>query len=156
MLFNAFKHFISYWKLKINCTWYDFCYRENIFTFGWLSIPEHIAWCNEVMKVQTFGEITAGTVLALNGAKKYLSIFKIKNSREQDAGSVFDDSEEDEAMYSREDNESSTMVFQEDKRTQKRIADELGRQFPRWIEKVLEGMVTRMKFDSWPRLECDK
>lgn len=107
------------------------------------------------MKVQTFGEITAGTVLALNGAKKYLSIFKIKKSPEQDAGSVFDDSEEDETMNFREDNESSSMVFREDKRTQKRTAEQLGQQFPRWIEKLLEGMVPRVKLDSWPRLESD-
>jgi hypothetical protein len=107
------------------------------------------------MKVQTFGEITPGTVLALNGAKKYLSIFKITKHPDQDAGHVFDDSDEDETMYSRED-ENSPMVFQEDKRTQKRTANKLAQQFPRWIEKLLEGMVTRMKVDIWPRLECDK
>ena len=108
------------------------------------------------MKVQTFGEITAGTVLALNGAKNYLSIFKIQKSPGQSAGNVFDDSDEDDTTYMREGSEASTMVFREDKRTQKRTADELGRQFPRWIEKLLEGMVPRMKLDHWPRLECDK
>ena len=108
------------------------------------------------MKVQTFGEITAGTVLALNGAKKYLSIFKIKKSPEQsDAGSVFDDSEDDETMNMREDHDNSSMIFREDKRTQKRTAEQLSQQFPRWIEKLLEGMVARMKLDSWPRLESD-
>lgn len=102
------------------------------------------------MQVQTFGEITAGTVLVLNGPKKYLSIFKIqKRPSEQDAGNVFDDSEDDAA-------ESSTMVFREDKRTQKRTANELARQFPRWIEKLLEGMVPRVKLDGWPKLESDK
>lgn len=133
-------------------------FRENILTFGWLSIPEHIAWCNEVMKVQTFGEITAGTVLALNGAKKYLSIFKIKKVVNLDAGNVFDDSEEDESlpMHYRGHDESSKMVFREDRRTQKQTASELAEQLPRWIEKLLEGMVTRDKIDSWPRLECDK
>lgn len=132
----------------------SFISREKIFKFGWLSIPQHIAWCNEVMKVQTFGEITAGTVLALNGAKRYLSIFKIHTIPKQNAGNVFDDSEDDDT--SREDDDSYARVFREDKRTQKRTADELGRQLPRWIEKLLEGMVKRMKVDSWPRLECDK
>ena len=108
------------------------------------------------MKVQTFGEITAGTVLALNGAKKYLSIFKITKYPIQDAGNVFDDSDQDETVSCREDNENSSMVFQEDKRTQKRIADKLGQQLPRWIEKLLEGMVTRIKVESWPRLESDE
>ena len=130
--------------------------KGSNFRFGWLSIPEHIAWCNEVMKVQTFGEITAGTVLALNGAKKYLSIFKITKYPIQDAGNVFDDSDQDETVSCREDNDNSSMVFQEDKRTQKRTADKLGQQLPRWIEKLLEGMVTRIKVDSWPRLECDE
>ncbi|XP_028393821.1 dnaJ homolog subfamily C member 16-like isoform X2 [Dendronephthya gigantea] len=131
---------------------------EKNLTFGWLSIPEHIAWCNEVMKVQTFGEITAGTVLALNGAKKYLSIFKIKKAIAQDAGNVFDDSEEDESspMCHRDHNDSSKMVFREDRRTQKQTATALAQQFPRWIEKLLEGMVTRVKIDCWPRLECDQ
>lgn len=102
------------------------------------------------MKVQTFGEITAGTVLVLNGAKKYVSIFKIqKRPSQQDAANVFDESEDDAA-------ESSTMVFREDKRTQKRTANELARQFPAWIEKVLDGMVPRVKLDEWPKLECDK
>lgn len=103
------------------------------------------------MKVQTFGEIKPGTVLALNGPKKYLSIFKVqpRNFPEQDDGMIFDDSEDD-------DSENGSMVFREDRRTQKRIAEALGRQFPIWLEKLYEGMLPRVKLEKWPRIECDK
>ena len=104
------------------------------------------------MKVQTFGEVKPGTVLALNGAKKYLSIFKVQmrsERKQEDGGNFFEDSEE-------EDGEVASMVFQEDRRTEKRIAEGLGQQLPSWFEKLYEGMLPRVKHQEWPRMECDK
>ncbi|XP_046851002.1 LOW QUALITY PROTEIN: dnaJ homolog subfamily C member 16-like [Xenia sp. Carnegie-2017] len=125
--------------------------RESIFKMGWLSIPRYIAWCNEVMNVQTFGKITPGTVLVLNPKKKYLSIFKINKITPSDPGSVFDDFEEEEMSSCQ-----NKTIFSEDKRTQKRTAYELGQQFPRWMEKLLQGMIARVKLENWPHLESDE
>lgn len=118
---------------------------------GWLSIPRYIAWCNEVMNVQTFGNITPGTVLVLNPKKKYLSIFKINKITPSDPGSVFDDVEEEEMSSCQ-----NKTIFSEDKRTQKRTAYELRQQFPRWMEKLLQGMIARVKLENWPQLESDE
>ena len=116
----------------------------------WLTIADNLAWCAEVMNVDKFGEVTPGIVLALNGHKKYLSIFKPSDLTKtaffkSQGGDLmgFDDSDSETESY--EDPQTEY-----ERKRQKVLSLSLRRQLVGWLEKLFDGLVERIKLEEWP------
>lgn len=129
----------------------QFLFSNRNFTFAWLTIADNLAWCAEVMNVDKFGEVTPGIVLALNGHKKYLSIFKPSDLTKttffkSQGGDLmgFDNSDSETDSY--EDPQSEY-----ERRRQKVLSLSLRRQLVGWLEKLFDGLVERIKLEEWPR-----
>nr|XP_058959875.1 dnaJ homolog subfamily C member 16-like [Pocillopora verrucosa] len=121
------------------------------FRFTWLSITDNLAWCAEILDVDKFGEVTPGIVLALNGYKKYLSVFKPSDLSEgaffkRQGGDLmgFDDSDSDT------DANEDGMTEYERKR-QKVLSRSIRTQLVHWLERFCDGMVDRKRVVEWPR-----
>ncbi|KAK3743424.1 hypothetical protein QZH41_011543, partial [Actinostola sp. cb2023] len=134
----------------------DFSSMQNarlFFKFVWLSIPENLQWCTEVMNVEKFGEIIPGIVLVLNGYKKTVSVFKPTDlTKTQFFNSV------DGGMMGFEDSDSEAetqtdAVAEYDWKRRKVLSLSLRRELPRWLEKLTEGMVKKEKREEWPAME---
>ena len=131
-----------------------FCFisvRNPNFRFTWLSITDNLAWCAEILDVDKFGEVTPGIVLALNGYKKYLSVFKPSDLSEgaffkRQGGDLmgFDDSDSDT------DANEDGMTEYERKR-QKVLSRSIRTQLVHWLERFCDGMVDRKRVVEWPR-----
>lgn len=98
-----------------------------------------------------FGEVTPGIVLALNGYKKYLSVFKPSDLSEgaffkRQGGDFmgFDDSDSDT------DANEDGMTEYERKR-QKVLSRSIRTQLVHWLERFCDGMVDRKRVVEWPR-----
>ncbi|KAM7439612.1 DnaJ molecular chaperone y domain [Porites harrisoni] len=125
--------------------------RNPNFTFSWLTIPDNLAWCAEVMDVDKFGEVTPGIVLALNGHKKYLSIFKPSDLTKtaffkSQGGDLmgFDDSDSDADV-----NEDAQTEYE--RKRQKVLSLSLRKQLSGWLEKWCDGLVERIRLGEWPK-----
>lgn len=123
------------------------------FKFVWLSIPENLQWCTEVMNVDKFGEIIPGIVLVLNGHRKTVSIFKPTDLTKTD----FFNSQ-DGGMMGFEDSDSEAEVQSDameeyDRKRRRVLSLSLRRELPRWLEKLTEGMVKKEKLDEWPTMD---
>lgn len=101
------------------------------------------------MNVDKFGEVTPGIVLALNGSKKYLSIFKPSDLTKtaffkSQGGDLmgFDDSDSDA-------NEDGQMEYE--RKRQKVLSLSIRRQLVSWLEKLCDGLVERIRLEKWPR-----
>lgn len=132
-----------------------FNHRGPRFKFAWLSFPDNVQWCTEVMNVERFGEISPGTVLALNGHRKYLSIFKPTDLtkgeffRSQDGGLMgFNESD------SETETETQDGFTEYERKRQKVLSVSLRREFPLWFGKLSDGLVNREKVDDWPKLDA--
>jgi len=121
------------------------------FTFTWLTIPDNLAWCAEVMNVDKFGEVTPGIVLALNGHKKYLSIFKPSDLTK----TAFFKSQGGDLMgFDDSDSETDTIEdvqAEYERKRQKVLSLSLRRQLAGWLERLFDGLVERIKLEEWPR-----
>ena len=103
------------------------------------------------MNVDKFGEVTPGIVLAVNGHKKYLSIFKPSDLTKtaffkRQGGDLmgFDNSDSE--------NESPSDPQREyELKRQKILSLSLRKQFVGWLERLLDGLVERTKIEEWPR-----
>ena len=103
------------------------------------------------MNVDTFGEVTSGIVLALNGHKKYLSIFKPNDLTKtaffkSQGGDLmgFNDSDSEADI-----NEDAQLEYE--RKRQKVLSLSLRKQFVTWLEKLCDGLVERVRLDEWPR-----
>ena len=118
-------------------------------------MQEQLMWCTEIMDVNQFGEIVPGTVLAINGHKKYIYIFKPRLL-------LLGFSEEDENKLtgrflgleeSEEEGESDSLSHSE-RRSQKIGALHIRRRLPTWLERLYEGTLKDKKeLDQWPKME---
>ncbi|XP_068753593.1 dnaJ homolog subfamily C member 16-like [Montipora capricornis] len=120
-------------------------------TFAWLTIADNLAWCSEVMSVDKFGEVTPGIVLALNGHKKYLSIFKPSDLTKS---AFFKRQGGDLMGFDNSDSETESISDPQreyELKRQKVLSVSLRRQFVIWLEKLLDGLVDRTKIEEWPR-----
>lgn len=103
------------------------------------------------MEVDQFGEVTPGIVLALNGHKKYLSIFKptdlTKSAFFKSQGGDlmgFDDSDSET-----DTNEDGQTEYE--RKRQKVLSLSIRKQLGNWLEKFCDGLVERKKVAEWPR-----
>ena len=103
------------------------------------------------MDVDKFGEVTPGIVLALNGHKKYLSIFKPSDLTKtaffkSQGGDLmgFDDSDSDADV-----NEDAQTEYE--RKRQKVLSLSLRKQLSRWLEKWCDGLVERIRLGEWPK-----
>ncbi|XP_057305908.1 dnaJ homolog subfamily C member 16-like isoform X1 [Hydractinia symbiolongicarpus] len=121
---------------------------NSCYTFTWLSIAENLIWCTEIMNINKFGEFLPGTVLAINGFRKYIYIYKpdvvTTDNPQLSANFIgFESSEEEGDSY-----------HQLERIKVKRAAIKLRKDFPRWIERLYEGTLpNRIKIDKWPIME---
>lgn len=125
--------------------------RNPNFTFAWLTISDNLAWCAEVMSVDRFGEVTPGIVLALNGHKKYLSIFKPSDLTKT---TFFKRQGDDFMGFENSDSETESPdepLREYEFKRQKVLSASLRREFVTWFEKLLDGLVDRTKIEEWPR-----
>ena len=98
-----------------------------------------------------FGEVTPGIVLALNGHKKYLSIFKPTDLTKtaffkSQGGDLmgFDDS--DSETDANEDGQSEY-----ERKRRKVLSLSIQKQLGNWLEKFCDGLVERKRVAEWPR-----
>ena len=105
------------------------------------------------MEVDRFGEVTPGIVLAINGHKKYLSIFKPTDLTrtaffKSQGGELmgFDDS--DSEGDTNEDVDGQTEY---ERRRQKLLSLSIRKELVNWLEKFVDGLVERKKVSEWPR-----
>lgn len=103
------------------------------------------------MDVDRFGEVTPGIVLALNGHKKYLSIFKptdlTKSAFFKSQGGDlmgFDDSDSET-----DTNEDGQTLYE--RKRQKVLSFSITKQLGNWLEKFCDGLVERKRVVEWPR-----
>jgi len=123
------------------------------FEFTWLSISDNLAWCTDVMEVDRFGEVTPGIVLAINGHKKYLSIFKPTDLTKttffkSQGGDLmgFDDSDSEA-----DTNEEVDGQREYERKRQKVLSLSIQKELVNWLEKFCDGLVERKKVSEWPR-----
>lgn len=131
-----------------------FCFisaRNPNFKFTWLSIPDNLAWCAEILDVDKFGEVTPGIVLALNGYKKYLSVFKPSDLSEgaffkRQGGNLmgFDDTDSDT-----DPNEDGMTEYE--RKRQKVLSLSIRTQLVHWLERFCDGMTDRKRIVEWPK-----
>lgn len=136
---------------KFNCPFFLLTYSNPNFTFAWLTISDNLAWCAEVMSVDRFGEVTPGIVLALNGHKKYLSIFKPSDLTKT---TFFKRQGDDFMGFENSDSETESPdepLREYEFKRQKVLSASLRREFVTWFEKLLDGLVDRTKIEEWPR-----
>lgn len=134
---------------------YCFSYQNArlFFKFVWLSIPENLQWCTEVMGVDKFGEIIPGTVLVLNGHRKTVSVFKPTDLTKTE---YFNNLEGDLMGFEDSESEAETQsdtLYEYEKMRQKSLSLSLRRELPSWIEKLTEGLVKKEKIDEWPVMD---
>lgn len=105
------------------------------------------------MEVDQFGEVTPGIVLAINGHKKYLSIFKpsdlTKNAffRSQGGPLMGFDGSDSEA----DTNEDVDGQAEYERKRQKVLSLSIQKELGNWLEKFYDGLVERKKVSEWPR-----
>lgn len=100
------------------------------------------------MNINKFGEFLPGTVLAINGFRKYIYIYKpdvvAADNPQLSANFIGFESSEDEG----------DSYHQLERIKVKRAAIKLRKDFPRWIERLYEGTLpNRIKIDKWPIME---
>ncbi|PFX27805.1 dnaJ homolog subfamily C member 16-like [Stylophora pistillata] len=141
-------------KLPLIQAYADLVYpysRNPNFKFTWLSIPDNLAWCAEILDVDKFGEVTPGIVLALNGYKKYLSVFKPSDLSEgaffkRQGGNLmgFDDTDSDT-----DPNEDGMTEYE--RKRQKVLSLSIRTQLVHWLERFCDGMTDRKRIVEWPK-----
>ncbi|XP_065061402.1 dnaJ homolog subfamily C member 16-like [Rhopilema esculentum] len=121
--------------------------RGELITFAWLSIQEQLSWCAEVMDIREFGKVLPGTVIAVNGRKKYLHVFKPNGNVNHERLADFIGLESDNEI---DDDELDGRALQSQKIAVISIRNFLGT----WLERLCDGTLTdRMRVDNWPKLE---
>lgn len=141
-------------KLPLIQAYADLVYpysRNPNFKFTWLSIPDNLAWCAEILDVDKFGEVTPGIVLALNGYKKYLSVFKPSDLSERaffkrQGGNLmgFDDTDSDT-----DPNEDGMTEYE--RKRQKVLSLSIRTRLVHWLERFCDGMTDRKRIVEWPK-----
>ena len=103
------------------------------------------------MNVEKFGEVTPGIVLALNGCKMYLSVFrptdltKIEFFKCQD-GDLMGFGDSGDETDSQEDG-----LTQYECKRQKVLSLSLHKHLGIWMEKFCDGLAERRRVQEWPR-----
>ncbi|XP_032228549.1 dnaJ homolog subfamily C member 16 isoform X2 [Nematostella vectensis] len=125
-----------------------------LFKYVWLSIPDNLEWCTEVMEVNKFGEVIPGTVLAMNGPRKYVMTFKptdLTKSQyfKSQGGDLMGFNDSDESDEEGHVDEWSAY----ERKRQKVLSLSLRRELPRWLEKLSEGLIKKVKLDEWPVMD---
>ena len=102
------------------------------------------------MQIKRFGEFLPGTVLALNGFRKYAYIFRpeVQQSNSKTISSTsfigFESSDDEADGYT-----------SSEKLKIKKAALCVRNDLPRWLERLLEGTLTqKIKLQSWPQMEA--
>jgi len=126
-----------------------FGYTGNTsYCFAWVPIAEQLMWCTEIMKVNKFGEVLPGTVLALNGFRKYLYIFRpdseVKSNPQISADFIGFESSDDEG--------DGFTVLERNKIKKASII--IRRDLPQWLERLFDGTIKdKIRVESWPTLD---
>ncbi|XP_012556009.1 dnaJ homolog subfamily C member 16 isoform X1 [Hydra vulgaris] len=118
------------------------------YKFTWITLQEQLIWCTEIMQIKKFGEFLPGTVLALNGYRKYAYIFRpnVKQNIAQTNSMNF-------MGFESSDDEADGYTSSE-KIKIKQAAVCVRNDLPRWLERLLEGTLTqKIKLQSWPQME---
>ena len=114
----------------------------------WVSISEQLMWCTEMMNASKFGEIKSGTVIALNGNRKYKLLFKPGDQAEiqstlQANFIGFESSDDDEDGY---------VTLERNKI--KKCAIIIRRDLPQWLERLFDGTLrSRIRVANWPYMD---
>lgn len=123
---------------------------DNRYLFTWLSLAENanLLWCTEVMDVKEFGAFLPGTVLAMNGFRKYVYIFKptvdVKDEPPISANFLGMESSDDEC----DDYEYLERI------RYKKAALGIRKDLPMWLERLTEGTLpNKVKINEWPLME---
>ena len=116
---------------------------------------ENLSWCTEVMNVEKFGEVRPGTVLSLNGYRKYVSVYKPSEV----TNSEYSRSQEGDLMgFNDSDSESDSLtadaVTNYNRKRHKVISLAVRKEFPTWLERLSEGMIKRRKVEEWPSMDA--
>ena len=116
-------------------------------TFAWLSIQEQLSWCNEVMDVKKFGDLMPGTIIALNGHRKYIHIFRPKGNIKEEMLADFIGLESDTELDEYEDEVQA-------RRNRMLAIKSIQKFLLIWLERLCDGSLSdRVKVDNWPTME---
>ena len=107
------------------------------------------------MNTENFGEFRPGTVLCINGHRKYVCIFKPSDVPQ----AMYLRSQEGDLMgFNDSENESDAStddgVCNSDRKHHKLISLILRNELPTWMDRLCEGMIKRFKVDYWPQLDA--
>ena len=135
-----------------------FC-RSKAFQFAFLQLEDDIGWFTRLLQQATGRDLNhinptncLGTVLAINGPRNYFSIYhaheeqqrakRLAKSRAQRSGDFIglDDSNSEEMEEEEEESREEQVLF---------IADLLAG-LNMWMEKLCEGVIARLRVESWP------
>lgn len=119
--------------------------RNNNYKFTWLSLAENLMWCNEIINSDRFGQFTPGTVIAFNGFRKYLFIYKPQLGFDEYQAQLspgflgFDESDD-------EGSQERTKL--------KRAALRMRQELSGWLDRLMEGTLhDKKRVDKWPQME---
>ena len=108
-------------------------------------------WCTEIMNVNKFGEFLPGTVLAMNGFRKYVYIFKT-TVEEKKSNSTPQISANFIGLENSDDEGDSYQHLERIKI--KKAAVHLRKELPRWLERLFDGTLSnKLKIEEWPKME---
>eukprot|EP00111_Clytia_hemisphaerica_P005350 TCONS_00015466-protein len=114
--------------------------RNPKLRFAWLSLAEHLMWCNEMTNSNKFGEFPPGSVIAFNGSRKYFYIYRPKNQLDNTSNMSpeflgLDESEDELAA---------------------RQAIQSKRELPAWLDRLMDGtlpIADKRRVEKWPEME---
>lgn len=142
-------------------------YRRNkTLNFGYLCLDKNLDWYKHLLQ-QVLGvselkvnkKYCIGTVLSLNGFKKY---FRVYHAKHHEIDCHDDDTANDGSFLGFDDRddddlESGTSVAREQSDTSKETCngnsypiEDLLKRLPIWLDKMFDGMTKRYFIDQWP------
>ncbi|KAL8560636.1 hypothetical protein ACOMHN_062881 [Nucella lapillus] len=134
--------------------------RYSALTFGFLQLEYYISWYQSLLeqtlsyriKLDTINiRNCIGTVLALNGYRKYYYIYHPRNAQRwmrkqnrlgQAMGFMDSDSESDEAADSQDKPETDEKIF----------LNEVLSGLNLWMDRVFDGSVRKVRIEYWPEM----
>ena len=133
----------------------QFTFRYSGLTFAYLQLEDYGGWYTNLLRNCSSRDIAnislhncIGTVLAINGLRKYYYIYHPKKARrwiKQMGGSV-------SASFGLVDSDSST--DEDDPNAKKILMEELLDGLRDWLDRVFDGSVRRIKLESgWPAID---
>nr|KAG5695354.1 hypothetical protein BaRGS_006578 [Batillaria attramentaria] len=133
--------------------------RYSALTFGFMRLEYYIAWYQHLLETSLSNKVTLnsinirnciGTVLALNGYRKYYYIYHPRRaqkwicSQSRSVGQAmgFMDSDSDSDTEAHREAENDDVLF----------VNELLSGLPIWMDRVFDGSVRKVRLDYWPEM----